>query len=175
MHWPAISSRGEEGLSRQMDVRAPAPLHHWYSRLEAPQPRGLAVRGRAGGRSTGRCEWRSSEVQAAAQGGGSADTAREVRAGAGGRKQRERNRTNLSFSTYRWHWWVIYLNSSKFGFGGAPLEILHKNHGVGACSTYFLEQICSGVGGAEHVWMKKLVAELVFQIWSCVELWQIRP
>jgi hypothetical protein len=48
----------------------------------------------------------------------------------------EWKRTNRFF-TYRWQWWVISPNSTKFGFGGVPLEALHENYGVGDCSTFF--------------------------------------
>jgi hypothetical protein len=44
---------------------------------------------------------------------------------------------NRSFSTKRWHWWVISLNSARLGVGGAPPEVLHKNYGVGARSSLF--------------------------------------
>jgi hypothetical protein len=56
----------------------------------------------------------------------------------------EKNRTEPFFSTYQWQWWVISPNSIGFGVGGAPPEVLHKNHGVGVY-TLFLEQI-RGVG-----------------------------
>jgi hypothetical protein len=59
----------------------------------------------------------------------------EEASGKNGKKE-----SNRSFSTYRWQWWVIYPNSTKLGFGGVPLEALHKNHGVGGCSTVFLSR-----------------------------------
>jgi hypothetical protein len=73
-------------------------------------------------------------------GGASSRAGREVRATArarGGRELRERNRTNRSFSTNQWQWWVIYPNSTKFGSGGVPPQLLHENRGVGASSTVF--------------------------------------
>jgi hypothetical protein len=50
---------------------------------------------------------------------------------------RKKNRTNRSLSTNQWHWWVILPNSRKLGFGGVPLEVLHKNHGVGGLLHIF--------------------------------------
>jgi hypothetical protein len=37
-------------------------------------------------------------------------------------------------------WWVIYPNSMKPGFDGAPLEVVHENHGIGARSTFFFSR-----------------------------------
>jgi hypothetical protein len=54
---------------------------------------------------------------------------------------------NLSFSAYQWQWWGISPNSTKLGVGGAPPEVLHENHGVGACSIFF-EYIRDGEVGA---------------------------
>jgi hypothetical protein len=37
-------------------------------------------------------------------------------------EKRERNKSNQSFSTYPWQWWVIFTNSTKYEVGGAPLR-----------------------------------------------------
>jgi hypothetical protein len=73
------------------------------------------------------------------------------------------------FPTYQWQWWVINPNSTKLGFGGVPPKVLYENHRVGPCSTDFLEQIH---GGPSYVWLAIFGAELIFWIWSCVDLCQ---
>jgi hypothetical protein len=106
--------------------------------------------------------------------------ARSRQQGSSGRGHRGRRgvegkiRTNC-FLCNQWQWWVIYPNSMNFGFGGVPPQLLHENHGVGACSTVFLEQIHGGAAGVGCVWLTSFGAELVFWIWSCVELSQTRP
>jgi hypothetical protein len=76
------------------------------------------------------------------------------------------------FLCNQWEWWVIYPNSTKLGFSGVPPEVLHEKHGVGACSTVFLEQMHGGAAAAGCVWLTIFGAELFFWIWSCVELCQ---
>jgi hypothetical protein len=43
------------------------------------------------------------------------------------------------------------------------------------CSTFFLEQIHAGAARVGCVWLRKFGVELIFWIWSCVELSQTRP
>jgi hypothetical protein len=69
-----------------------------------------------------------------------------------------KKRTNRSFSTYQWQWWVIYPNSTKFGFGGVPLEALHENHGVGGLLHLF--------SGADPRWSCWSWVYLVEKFWS---------
>jgi hypothetical protein len=77
--------------------------------------------------------------------------------GRGGEKKR-----NMEPFFYQWQWRVIYPNSTKFGSGGVPLELLHENHGVGASSTVFRSG--SGAAGADFVWLTSFGAELVFDL-----------
>jgi hypothetical protein len=74
----------------------------------------------------------------------------------------------------QWQWWVISPNSRKLGFGGVPLELLHKTMELGSAPRFFLEEIHGGAAGAGCVWLRKFGAVLFF-IWSCVELCQTRP
>jgi hypothetical protein len=46
---------------------------------------------------------------------------------------------------------------------------------LGAVPPFFLEQIHGGAAGAGCVWLTIFGAELVFWIWSYVELCQTRP
>jgi hypothetical protein len=108
---------------------------------------------------------RSPEVRAAALEvrrprveGGACGAGKKVRASAGGRERRGRNRTNRSFSTNQWHWWVISPNSRKLGFGGVPLEALHENHGVGGLLHLF--------SGADPRWSWWSWVCLAEKIWS---------
>jgi hypothetical protein len=92
-----------------------------------------------------------------------------------GRRVARTKQNESFFMCNQWQWWVIYLNSTKFGFGRVPPEALHENHGVGGCSTIFLEQIHGGAARAGCVWLTIFGAKLVFWIRSYVELCQTRP
>jgi hypothetical protein len=79
--------------------------------------------------------------------------------GAGEKKERTNRFFHLPVA-----WWVISSNSTKTWSWWSTPEVLHKNHGVGVCSTVFLEQIRGGAAEVGRVWLKKFEAELVFLI-----------
>jgi hypothetical protein len=50
----------------------------------------------------------------------------------------------------KWQWWIIFPSSTKLGFGGAPLEVLHQMVNLG------------GGGGADPpFWWSRSTVELL--------------
>jgi hypothetical protein len=95
--------------------------------------------------------------------------------GSRGVGERNKQKNEPFFPTNQWQWRVIFTNSTKSSFVEHLLRHSTKSMDLGSCSTFFSEQICGGAAGAGHVWLEKLGAELVFRIWSCLELCQTRP
>ena len=72
-------------------------------------------------------------------------------------------------------WWVIFPNSTKLGFGGAPPEVLHQFGESGARSTLLVDQIHGEVGRARTVWQKKMDLNLVLVNPELTNLYQRGP
>jgi hypothetical protein len=60
----------------------------------------------------------------------------------------------------QWQWWVISPNSRKLGFGGVPLELLHKTMELGSAPRFFF--------GRDPRWSCWSWVCLVEKIWSGV-------
>jgi hypothetical protein len=72
-------------------------------------------------------------------------------------------------------WWVIFTNSTKLGFGGAPLEVIHQFGECGGRSTNLVEQIHSRVAASKSVWQRKSESGSIFVDLELVELSQTGP
>jgi hypothetical protein len=68
-------------------------------------------------------------------------------------------------------WWVIFLNSSKLGFGGAPLEQFYQFGESRDRFTLLVDQIHDGVDGARSVWQIKMDLNLILVTLERVNLY----